>query len=172
MGRDKALVEVDGVAMARRVAAALSDAGSARVNTIGGNEGQLKALGASTIADLYPGEGPLGGVITALRGATHSIVVIAACDMPWLEPTHVHRLIEALVGAADVDVAVSVGDGVVQALFAAWRIGALDTVQAMFDCGERAPRRAIAAMRHTTVELGSGRWSTDIDTPDALNGWS
>ena len=96
MGRDKALVAVDGVAMAERVARALEAAGCADVRFIGGDAPALAALGRPVLPDAYPGAGPLGAVITALR-ASGRPVVVAACDLADLD--------------ADTVVAV-VGDGI------------------------------------------------------------
>jgi molybdopterin-guanine dinucleotide biosynthesis protein A len=152
MGRDKALVEVDGVAMGDRVAAALRAAGAREVARIG-----------TDVADLYPGEGPLGGIITALRWAGDEPVVIAPCDMPWIEEQHVRTVAAALTD--DVDVAVA-GD---QHLFAAWNPSALAALEAAFAEGERAPKRALTRLRVATVALGDGPWSKDVDTPDDLS---
>jgi molybdopterin-guanine dinucleotide biosynthesis protein A len=150
MGRDKALVEVDGVAMAERVASALRGAGARDVGRIG-----------SDVPDLYPGAGPLGGIITALRWAGDEDVVVAPCDMPWIEAAHVAALIGAL--SDDVDVAVSQ-----QHLFAAWQPSALTALEAAFAAGERAPKRALARLRVRAVELGDGAWSRDVDSPQDL----
>jgi molybdenum cofactor guanylyltransferase len=151
MGRDKALVEVDGVAMADRVAAALHAAGATRVARIGGD-----------VADLYPGEGPLGGIITALHWAGDEAVVVAPCDMPWIEAAHVRALLDALADGVDVAIA---GD---QHLFAAWRPSALAVLEAAFAEGERSPKRALTRLQVVAAALGGGNWSRDVDTPDDL----
>jgi molybdopterin-guanine dinucleotide biosynthesis protein A len=69
MGTDKALLEVDGVAMAVRVARALDAAGATEVMCIGGDAPALAALGLIVVTDRHPGDGPLGAVITALADA-------------------------------------------------------------------------------------------------------
>ncbi|MEY2417365.1 MAG: molybdenum cofactor guanylyltransferase [Actinomycetota bacterium] len=150
MGRDKALVEVDGVAMAERVAAALRAGGARTVVRVGDD-----------VPDLYPGEGPLGAIITALRWAGAERLVVAPCDMPWIEPPHVAAVIAAL--GDDADVAVSE-----QHLFAAFVPSALAPLEAAFANGERSPKRAFACLRVVTVALGGGKWSNDVDTPDDL----
>ncbi|NBU39002.1 MAG: hypothetical protein EBS32_12360, partial [Actinobacteria bacterium] len=66
MGTDKATFEVDGVAMANRVAAAAVDAGANEILMIGGTQARAKKLTGTWKKDAFPGEGPLGGVITAL----------------------------------------------------------------------------------------------------------
>ncbi len=102
MGRDKAMVEVDGVPMAGRVAAALRAAGCHPVLAIGGDAPALAAIGLDAVADDHPGEGPLGGILTALRcfepmPASAQAVVIVSCDVPWLTPAVVRALVDAPV---------------------------------------------------------------------------
>lgn len=86
MGRDKALIEVDGVPMARRVADVLRAGGCDRILAVGGDAEALAALGLEPIADRWPGEGPLGGLATALLAADDGdVLVLAPCD--WLHPS-------------------------------------------------------------------------------------
>ena len=164
MGRDKALVAVDGQPMALRVTRALRDAGARDVFCIGGNEPALRALGLDFVVDGYAGEGPLGGIITALRRTTRDVVVVAPCDMPWIEPAHIAALTTALTRDPKVDVAHSE-----QHLLAAWRKRSRAALQEAFDAGERAPKRALSNVRTVLVELPDGRWSSDVDTPDDWN---
>lgn len=166
MGTDKALVRIEGVAMAMRVATAMSAAGAHDVVAVGGDEESLRGLGLRTIADATPGEGPLGGILSALGAATEPIVVVTACDMPWIEAAQIVPLVEALADAKDCVVAVSAAEGHLQPLHAAWRVDAIGGLRTIFENGERAPRRAIAALPHVRIELGDGRWSIDLDTPE------
>jgi molybdopterin-guanine dinucleotide biosynthesis protein A len=66
MGRDKALVEVDGLPMASRVAAALTAAGCRSAVAVGGDAAVHARLGLSSVPDRWPGEGPLGAIVTVL----------------------------------------------------------------------------------------------------------
>ena len=150
MGRDKSTLEIDGVAMVERVAGALRDAGAREVARVG-----------TDVPDLFPGDGPLGGIITALRWAGDDVVVTAPCDMPWLDVAHVTPLVDAL-GANDVAYA----DG--QHLVAVWAPRALVALEIAFAAGERSPRRALTRLRAVAVTLPAGDWSRDIDTPEDL----
>jgi molybdopterin-guanine dinucleotide biosynthesis protein A len=173
MGTDKALLEVDGVPMALRVAGAMRDAGATEVLAVGGDAGGLSGLGLRCVPDEYPGEGPLGGIITALRAVctvranvylTSALVVISACDMPWIEARHVTPLVDALAGDPDADVAVAGA----QHLLGAWRTQALSVLERRFAEGERAPKRALTGLRVLHVDLPSGAWAADVDTPGDL----
>lgn len=170
MGRDKALILVDGIPMLTRVTQAMRAAGATEVFAVGGDPNGLAPLGERVVDDLHAGEGPLGGIITALATATHDIVVVTACDMPWIEAVDVESVVHALGVDAlgDFEVAVSAADGQLQPLHAAWHRHALPTLQRTFADGERSPARVIPTLKHAVVELGIGQWSTDIDTPDDL----
>ncbi len=162
MGRDKALLLVAGVPMATRVAHAMRDAGATAVFAVGGNAEALRPLGLRVVPDEAPHEGPLAGIIAALKGASDEIVVVSACDMPWIDAARVAAVVHGIGGA---DVAVGAANGYWQPLHAAWRRAVLERLEPAFSDGERSPLRAIRGLNHTVVELGSDGWSTDLDTP-------
>lgn len=88
MGADKAFVEVDGRSLAQRALAGMRRAGADEVMSIGGEEtsrARLRAMGYRAVADDAPGQGPLAGIVTALRAAGSSPVLIWAVDQPWTD---------------------------------------------------------------------------------------
>lgn len=101
MGFDKAFIEVGGKQLITCSLDALADASQLLV--VGGDDPRLKdaaaAAGAVHVADRWPGEGPLGGVISALSLARHPVAVILPCDLPGVTREDVAALVEA-VGAA------------------------------------------------------------------------
>jgi molybdopterin-guanine dinucleotide biosynthesis protein A len=107
IGGSKPLVEFGGVALASLVTDALRSAGCTPVVAVGGDADELAALQLEVIPDLWPGEGPLGGLVTACRSLFATpvdAVVVAACDLPRLDGPTVRRLIDA-TPSADVVVA-------------------------------------------------------------------
>ncbi len=100
MGRDKALLELGGVPMIVRTARLVeSVVGSA---TVVGDSAAFRSLGLRTIADDWPGAGPLGGIATALRAATAPWSLIVACDLPYLtRPWLEYAVARALASEAD-----------------------------------------------------------------------
>lgn len=156
MGRDKATLDVDGVPMAARVAAALRAAGCTSVVAIGGDRVGLAALGLDRVDDDHPGEGPLGGILTALRwfrsstaDAAATRLVVVSCDVPWLTAEVVRQLIDAAAPANAVVVAHSTRR---EPLCAVWPLPAPAALVAAFAAGERAVHRALAVME--VVEVG------------------
>ncbi len=150
MGRDKATMPVGGEAMAARVAAVLRDAGCDPVVAIGGDANALIALGLDVVGDLHPGEGPLGGIITALDAfAGACAVVVVGCDMPWLS---IATVAAVLAGLGEHEVAAAHGDRR-EPLCAAWRPSALSRLRLRFDEGVRAVHRVLDDCDSVTVEV-------------------
>jgi molybdopterin-guanine dinucleotide biosynthesis protein A len=139
MGTDKALYEINGSAMALRVSAAANAAGASEVLLIGGTAARAKKLSGTWKKDLYPGEGPLGGVITALKAASHDSVVVLSCDMPFITDSVISSLVRSL---SDAQATVGRTDRL-NWLCAAWsKQECLKTLETVWKRNERAVHRA------------------------------
>ncbi len=170
MGTDKALIDVDldGEPMAARVLVASILAGATEVLAIGGNQTELAGLGWSYVTDLWPGEGPLGGLITALERAEWPIVVILACDHPDIDPDEVRAMVEALVSNEAVDAAIPVLEGHPYITHSVWRKQCIGTLRAAFDTGERAPSAVLRRLAWSPLRVVNYRSIADIDTAAQL----
>ena len=158
MGEDKALLEVGGRPMGLIAAQALQDAGADPVLAVGGVG---EELGLATVPDRWPGEGPLGGVVTALHATTEPVVAILACDQPFVTGESVRAVVDAL-GLADVAVPPDAG------LNVAIRRSALAVLEERFASGERSLRRALQACEVVVVEGLPEGATDDVDTPCSL----
>jgi molybdenum cofactor guanylyltransferase len=154
MGTDKALIEVAGVAMAERVARALAAGGCAPVGFVGGDPARLARFGRPVHADRWPGEGPLGGVLTALAVAGGDNVLAAACDLPFLDGGAVAMLLAAAASgeAEGVDVVVATTERIEPAL-AWWSASARADIARQWDQGVRALHEVIAELRSVEVPV-------------------
>jgi molybdopterin-guanine dinucleotide biosynthesis protein A len=168
MGRDKALIEVEGRALAVIAADALGAGGADDVVAVGGDAPALADLGLRWVPDRFPGEGPLGGLITALESLEADVVVVLSCDLPHVTGEAVASVVAALADDA-ADAAIPVVDGHQQTLLAAWRRAtALGPLRDAFLTGERAIWRAASALEVTAVALRVATWACDADHADAL----
>ena len=168
MGTDKALLDVGGRPLVAAAAAALAGAGASDVLVIGGDQSAVGALGLDARPDDHPGEGPLGGILTALRLARGATVMVLACDMPAIDAASVAAIVAALDGAPEADVAAAVVDGRRQLLTAAYRGQGAAALRAAFEGGERAPRRAVQGLEVVEVHGLDPHLLGDVDRPDDL----
>ena len=161
MGSDKALVPVHGVPMALRVLDCLRAAGAAPVFSVGGTDRGLKVPHRE---DDQPDQGPLGGLLSALvhaRGIGSERLVAVACDLAFLDPETVLRLVVSLEG---FDVAFARTERR-QPLCAAWRVGpAHHSLALAFGGGERAIHRAVGQLRVIDVNVDATS-VVNINTP-------
>lgn len=167
MGRDKALIEIDGVPMAHLVAGVLVAAGCRPVMAIGAPH---LAAGLVVVADEHPGDGPLGGILTALHAAAPQPVLVLACDLPWIDAATVDALLAATDAAAGsgapIDVAMAVVDQR-EPLCAVWMPTALAELQRSFGAGERAVHRAALGLAVLEVPVHAHAL-INVNVPDDL----
>jgi molybdopterin-guanine dinucleotide biosynthesis protein A len=172
MGRDKALLPFRGGALAQSVAHAVSEAaGSA---TLVGDPGRYGALGYPVIPDLYPREGPLGGILTALR---HSVAgdladwnLIVACDMPQLDG----EMLRGLVGIAsgcEADALLPVGPaGRPEPLCALYHRRCLAAFEGVFATGIRKVTAALETVRTMRLPVAEVSYFQNVNTPEEWAG--
>lgn len=153
MGTDKALVVVDGVAMASRVASALAAGGCDPVVCQGGDAHALAGIGLTVFADSRPGTGPLPAILDALTRESGDLVV-CACDLPWLEGATVARLLAVAASDPVADVVVAIdGDG--PHLAAVWRAHAKTALDDLVVGGVRSYRAALERLATVAVDVPS-----------------
>jgi molybdopterin-guanine dinucleotide biosynthesis protein A len=114
------------------------------------------------VPDRWPGEGPLGGITTALAAARHPVVVVLACDLPNVTPDAVRAVLEGLEFGADAAVP---GRHV---LLAAYRRTCRTIFEAAMAVGIRAPRDALEGLDVADVTLAGARWADNANTPADL----
>ena len=98
-GRDKSALVVDGrTILDRQIDALWAVPGLHKVLLVSGRAGHPRA---TSISDLRPGSGPLGGIHAALVASTADAVFVVGCDMPHVCAPLVEYLFE-LSRAADL----------------------------------------------------------------------
>ncbi|MBC7876294.1 MAG: molybdenum cofactor guanylyltransferase [Anaerolineales bacterium] len=82
MGEDKALKPFLGRPLIQRVIDRLTPIADELIVTTN-RPAEYTFLNVRLVSDLKPGRGALGGLYTAIASATHPLVAVVACDMPF-----------------------------------------------------------------------------------------
>jgi molybdopterin-guanine dinucleotide biosynthesis protein A len=120
MGRDKGRVEFLGQPLIARVMGRLAPIADEIILTTNDPESYL-FLSVPLFADLRPGRGALGGLHTALACATHPLVAVVACDMPFASADLLTFARDLLLKGADDAAVPESGDGFYEPFHAVYR---------------------------------------------------
>ncbi|MHB8706530.1 MAG: formate dehydrogenase accessory sulfurtransferase FdhD [Coriobacteriia bacterium] len=137
MGVDKALLLVDGEPLVARVAEAVG-AVCAHTIVVTNRPETLEHAGlapdVAILQDEIAYQGPLGGLVTALKNAQDDWVFAVAADMPWLSPEVLRALWDARDGA---QVVVPWTDKGLEPLLALYHRDCLSSAQRVLESGRR-----------------------------------
>jgi molybdenum cofactor guanylyltransferase len=158
MGRDKALLPFRGITLAQAIAEAV-EASAGSVALVGGGT-------RGAIPDLYPGEGPLGGILTALKASNTDWNLVVACDMPALSP----HFLRQLLGAAECcegDALVPAGpSGRLEPLCAVYHRRSRGGLERAFARGVRKMAVALEEVRCVTWRVPEVFYFQNVNTPE------
>jgi len=132
MGRNKALIEVEGRPLIVRLAEQASRL-SNQVFVSASDDAAYRFLGLPALPDLYPGQGPLAGLHAAFRRTDRPLILLLACDLPALRDVMLRRLIELSAGYDAVIPRTS--DGRRHPLCAVYRRSCLRTLEQNLEAG-------------------------------------
>lgn len=96
MGRNKALVPFLGRPLIQRILDRLAPLADEVLITSNQKDG-FETIQVPLVADVYPGQGALGGLYTAVWAASHPIVIVAACDLPFANPDLFRHQVDLLI---------------------------------------------------------------------------
>jgi len=161
-GEDKALVKLGGMSMLQRTGELL--AGICQDVAVVAPTARYADSRWPVLADCWPGEGPLGGILTALKSidstsftdsadasedVARRFAVILGCDLPFLTAEFLQFLIDR-TARSRAQVIVPESSGRLEPLCACWLATAFEPVQKAFDSGVR---KVSEAMKHLPMEV-------------------
>lgn len=164
MGQDKALLPFRGGNLAGFVARTVVDAAGSAV--LVGDPSRYPEFPYPVIPDCYPGEGPLGGILTALHHTSSDWNLIVACDMPGLGSDFLARLLAA-AEQLGIDALVPVGaSGIPEPLCAVYHRRALEPLEEAFRTGQRKVMAAVARLDSKRLPVGEMGVFQNVNTPE------
>ena len=181
MGQDKAALALDPTSpltmiemVIRRLQPVADD-----IVVVGG-EWDRRLVDARWVADAFPGEGPVGGLVTGLRamrdGFDRDACLVTPCDLPFLETGLLAVLAETATGADVIGLpARSPGGPAIESFPAVYHRRCLPVAEDYIHAGGRSMRGLLgrltcAALPEVVIEAHDpGRWTLfNVNTPADL----
>lgn len=169
MGRDKAAIRLGNETLLHRVCRLTSQVATPIV-VVAAPHQEFRSLPESVVVarDHYPGEGPLGGLLTGLSHLqstypemwTHLTIWASTCDAPFVNGTVIQHLHDRLLKNSHVDAVAVEHEGMRNPFATVYRSSVLNKARSLFDAGER---RAVALLSAINVDFVPG---TDLSAID------
>lgn len=171
-GRDKSAIVVEGRTILER-----------QIDALAPIAGEILIVGrgthpaARTIPDRVEGCGPMGGLDAALSAARGDLVVVVACDMPFVTTALLTGLVGLAGGAGDpggIDAVVPRTERGYHPLCAVYRRSVLGAVERHLARGRLKMRDLLAELRVTFTDVDRfgdcHRLLANVNTPADLEG--
>ncbi len=164
MGRDKALLPINGIPCLVRV---MHAAAAWPILVIGHKTPpQCPFPDVRFIDDEYPGAGPMGGLLTAFRHHDGPVLVLP-CDIPDVRSEHLQQLTQAWT-TRRAPAVIATHDGHLNPLIGIYGHDCTAAIMDAFTAGERSLRRMVAILGAHAVDLSDALSLADVDTPADL----
>lgn len=177
-GRDKALVRFGTTPLLLEIVE-LAKSCTPKIAVVAGAQRYAGLEGhLEIIEDRWPGEGPLGGIITALQHTTATDSpaqwnLILSCDMPFLTAEWLEFLVaRARASAPETQVILPHSAHGPEPLCACYRTGAWEPLKNVFDRGVRKVTQALKEVRTEVLDESvwkrfdnAGRLFWNMNTP-------
>jgi molybdopterin-guanine dinucleotide biosynthesis protein A len=170
MGRDKALLSYDGqTTQLERTATLLQ---SVCVKTFISQRATQRFAtpeGTGSILDSIEGiDGPLCGILSAMEAHPEAHWLVLACDLPYLRPATLQKLIRIFEHAAPQLTAYrSTHDGLPEPLCAIYPAGSdSDLLKLSAEIGKQCPRKLLIVQEAALVEQDDPRSLDNINTAE------
>ncbi len=168
MGQDKARLPFRGGVLAEAVAREVEKA--AGCVTLVGHAGVGHA-GIGAIPDRHPGEGPLGGILTALHHTSTDWNLIVACDMPEVSAAFLARVL-AVAERTTAWIVLPYGpDGRPEPLCAVYHRQSLASLEAAFERGVRKITAAMEGLLIERLDIAEMAIFQNVNTPEDWSGY-
>ncbi len=170
MGRDKALLPFRGGVLVETVARAVKRAAGGVV--LVGSSGGYEALGYAVVPDLHPGEGPLGGILTALGDSAAEWNLIVACDMPGVSADFLAGLLDAAERSGAGALLPAGPSGRLEPLCAVYHGNSRQTLLDAFARGVRKVTAALDGLRVVRLAVPEAALFQNVNTPEDWAGYA
>jgi molybdenum cofactor guanylyltransferase len=168
MGRDKARLPFRGVSLVEAVAREVEKAAGSAI-LVGSREAIPSRI---SIPDLHPGEGPLGGILTALHHSNAAWNLVVACDMPEIAAGFLTLLLDHAAHSSAAALVPAGPSGMPEPLCAVYHQSCRAALDHAFARGVRKVMDALADVATVRLPVPEALYFQNVNTPDDWSGYA
>lgn len=170
-GKNKAFIEIDGETFVKRIYRNLSPLFDSTI-IISNDSADFNIPRISVFPDIYPNQGPLGGIHSALINSKSDFVFVVSCDMPFADVSIAEIIINAQ-NERQYEVVVPEVNGFLEPLFAVYSKGLNTKVEAIIKSSEKKSiieliERSYTCYQHFDETPEVRKCFTNINSPEDL----
>lgn len=168
MGTDKALLHIGNETMAERIASVLNPLSDSIVVSL--HKNKISPLdGYPVVYDHEPDKGPLMGIYSALDYTTCNRCVITPCDVPYVNPVLLRKMLSV---SDDYDIVVpSFRNGHVESLVGVYKKECCSIIKNQLDNNILRISEVFKLCRTQIIDTEDGSWYVNLNTPDEYNAY-
>ena len=168
MGRDKALLERDGVSQLEFAYSLLQQMTDACFVSVREDQADGERGNYPQIVDRHDGMGPIAGILSALESHADADWLVVACDLPNLDLPTLQFLIDNASEEFPFTAYRSSYDDLPEPLCAIYRAGSRVHIQRFLDEDIRCPRKMLIRSETQLLTQPNPRSLDNVNTPDDL----
>lgn len=168
MGRDKSLIDVNGVPIIERTRDFLASTADTVMLSLRPND-TFSLEGTVAVHDIETGQGPLMGIYTSLVASDTERTLITPCDMPCLDAWTIRQL---LLASESHDIAVpSFEKGKLEPLLGVFRKHVAPVSKQLLDSGIRRVSSLFERCDTCVLSLPNTGWYRNLNTQEDYARW-
>ncbi len=165
MGRDKALLEINGKPQVEHVFDLLQKYCLKVFLSKRADQKSYKNIASINDTDEFSGHGPLGGILSAMKEHPDANWLIIACDLPFITEKTIQTLLELRDPQKQATAFISSQDGLPEPLCAVWEGHAYGPILKLFNEGIHCPRKVLIKSDTHLLKQNDPHWLDNINTP-------
>jgi len=165
MGQDKALLEFHGKPQIEYVHDLLVKYCDRVFLSKRSDQNPYKNLPFIDDSSEFANQGPLGGILSAMKEHPQVSWLIVACDLPNINEEALQTLLKNRDPKKIASAFISTQDSLPEPLFAVWEGHAFEPILKLFNEGIHCPRKILIKSNTALLEQKNPQWLDNINTP-------
>jgi len=166
MGRDKALIEFHGKPQVEHIFELLKKYCSEVYLSKRPDQVSYKNFPSINDTEEFSNQGPLGGILSAMKTQPQHNWLVVACDLPYITGETFDYLFKMRNPQKIATAFISTADGLPEPLCTIWEGHAYEAILKLFNEGVHCPRKILIKSDTNLISQKNPRWLENINSPE------